>query len=193
MPNLIVEYESTNHLQPLFVKGTRCSARSSVGDNVVSPSLDIIFCTSGQMAELPAVGNKVTGLDVAIASLVLLSRIASNGAKGRSCETSGHDLRSVCIQCIACDGSCLSSTSRPRRTASEEKSTLTMPLPIQPLVTNASRSLVPSFDTPGPKWSTRGVVCASGLASGLGVGRSSRNERRASSRTSPGFSHSPIS
>lgn len=124
MPNLIVEYESTNHLQPLFVKGTRCSARSSVGDNVVSPSLDIIFCTSGQMAELPAVGNKVTGLDVAIASLVLLSRIASNGAKGRSCETSGHDLRSVCIQCIACDGSCLSSTSRPRRTASEEKSTL---------------------------------------------------------------------
>lgn len=75
------------------------------------------------MVDLSAVGDKVTGLDVAIASLVLLSRIASNGAKGRSRETSVHDRRSVCIQCIACNGSCLFSMSWPRRTASEEKST----------------------------------------------------------------------
>ena len=67
---------------------------------------------TGQTADVSAAALvNVTGLDVAIASLVLLSMIASKGPAGRRRDTSVHDRRSVCIQCMACEESCVFSAS----------------------------------------------------------------------------------
>jgi hypothetical protein len=124
LSNLMVEYESTNHLDPFRVNGTKCIARSSTGEMVTAfPFRQTIFCTVGQMSGLLDCGVKLMGLAVAMASLVLLSKITSKGAKVCSRDTSVQDLRSARCQCMACDGFCLLSTSWPRRTASEEKST----------------------------------------------------------------------
>lgn len=108
---------------PFCTRGARCRPNSSTGDNSIAPCLSTISCTVGHVLDASEGKGKVTGVDVAIASLVLLSRMTSKGEEGANLETSAQDRKLACTQPIACDGFLLLSVSCPRRTASAEKST----------------------------------------------------------------------
>ena len=123
LSNRIVEYERAIHIVPSVVNGTRCSANSSTGDTVISPWVSTMSRSTGQVSCEIEVGENGADGEVAMASLVLLSRIISKGANGAKLDISFQARRSARSQCIACDGSCSLSISWPRRTASEEKST----------------------------------------------------------------------
>lgn len=49
LSNRMVEYESAIHTEPLRVKGTRCRAKDSTGDNVIVDCAERQSCTAGQM------------------------------------------------------------------------------------------------------------------------------------------------
>lgn len=122
LSNRDIEYESTAQVAPARVRGTRCNANTSTGDSSVSPFCWTISRTAGQRTA-SGDGMKTCGSAVAMASLVLLSRITSKGARKVRLATSVQERRSVRIHCIAREGCWSFSASWPRRTASAEKST----------------------------------------------------------------------
>lgn len=82
-----VEYESAIHVVFFLVNGTRCKASASTGDKVTAGPLERNCCTVGQMRDISSAGEIFRSRKVAMASLVLLSKITSKGANGVRVET----------------------------------------------------------------------------------------------------------